>query len=154
MVYGWKCGYEVSGIDANAVGEYLEKASKKHGKITAAQVVTDAKKRRHPLHNYFVWDDAKAASYYREVQAGRVIRAVVMVADEDAGASPRAFVNVVEEEEGAPERGYLPVAVALSKKETREYVLETARSELGAWRRRYAGLMELSRIFRVIDEIK
>lgn len=43
------------------------------GALTARDVVLDARKKDSPLHGYFEWDNAKAATKFRLVQARRLI---------------------------------------------------------------------------------
>jgi len=56
----------------DAVRERLDSLAAR-GHLTPRDVVADAKRKDSPLHSYFEWDNAKAATKYRLVQARRLI---------------------------------------------------------------------------------
>ncbi len=154
MVYRFRDGVRLAG-SAQVVGETLEDVRRRNGgRLTAASVLSDARRRRSPLHRYFEWNDQAAAKEYRLAQARLLIRAVVVVSgpeDEQQFAPVRAFVMCGEAEERP--RSFTHVCEAMRDEELREQVLSRARDELLVWRKRYEALREFARVHEAIDEM-
>ncbi len=149
VIYGWRAGSRVS-LDAQRVGEAIQKLTKRHnGVLEPGHIVDAARDEASPMHPHFEWDDATAAEAYREDQARELVRSLTVdVSKSNLETKPiRAFVNV----DVGPDRGYVSTAVAMSSQELRKQVIERAWSELEAWRRRHAELTELGRIFSMVD---
>lgn len=135
-------------VEAQVVGERLERLRKKHDIITPALVVHDAEDNRSVLHPCFEWDDSKAAKAHREDQARYILRSVtVEIPEREKMRAVRAFVHV-ETEEAA---GYTSIEYAMGKKEMRQQIIDRALSELGDWQRRYDMYEELGGVFAAID---
>ncbi len=152
VIYGWRSGSRVS-LDAQRVGEAIEKLTKRHnGVLEPGHIVDAARDEQSPMHPHFQWDDAEAAELYRENQARELVRSLTVdVSRSNLEARPiRAFVNV----EVGSERGYVSTATAMSSEDLRKQVLERAFAELEAWRARHAELSEMARIFAAIDETR
>jgi len=137
-------------VRAQVAGERLELIRTTNGgRLTPELVVRDAKPTKSPLHLAFEWDDTKAAARYRIVQAGDLIRAIIVVTDEAPDSVPvRAFVNVEDDE-----RHYTSVQYAMSDKELRAQVVNRALLELTQWQQRYKDLKELAEVFSVIKKV-
>ena len=76
----------------------LLKIQGKQGILTAEGVLKEAKKKRHPLHNHFDWDDTTAGKRWRVHQANMLIaQAKVTVVDHEE-TRVHAFVSVKTEE--------------------------------------------------------
>lgn len=138
-------------VGAQVAGERLESIRKGNkGRLTPVMVVEDARPKKSPLHNAFEWDDTKAAESFRLVQAGDLIRAIIVVTDEAPDAQPvRAFVNI---ESG--DRHYTSVQHAMSDKELRGQVVNRALLELTQWETRYKDLKELAVVFSAIKKVR
>lgn len=152
MVYQWKEASRVV-VDAQIAGEELERIRTFHnGRLEAEMVVELSRNTSAPLHGAFEWDDKKAAHGYRVEQAKYLIRSIeVVVATPDDKPQPiRAFVSVQRDDD----RSYTSVQHALSDNELRRQVLAQAWMELEAWRKRHAELVELAKVFAVIDEAR
>jgi hypothetical protein len=96
---------------ATVAGKYLAGLSRKHNGISAEVLVCESRKARALLHRCFEWDNRKAAAKYRQVQAGTILRSLVVVvqqSDDEEPVQVNAFVNL----EDAPE--YLPVQVVMA----------------------------------------
>lgn len=152
MIYQWREGFRLPG-DPNEVGTHLEALrQKQEGFLTAEEILKDAHKKRSPIHPYFEWNDTDAAREYRLSQARYLMRAIVVVREEGVEAEPhRAFVVVSSE--GKSDR-YTSTRDALSDEDMRNQLLERARNEMLAWRRRYSELVELAEVFQAIDKIQ
>lgn len=83
--------------------DQLQAIRERHGKLTPAIVVDEARDAEHPLHDRFEWDNTIAGEAWRRAQAHELIRSVRVVykkADERAPEkSVRAFHAVRLEEE-------------------------------------------------------
>ncbi len=164
--YQWKSsiGYLPAGhvpIPPHEAYNTLQAIQKKRGAVSASIVVEESveKAKNKPtgqLHGMFEWDDAKAANYQREETARLIIRSIEIVYKKTKDSKPvvgRALVSVTNREEIAPEgKIYIPTTVAMRKADTREEVLQRALDEITKWRRTYAHLSELAKIFSVIDK--
>ena len=152
MVYKWKAGSHMpKGLDAQRIGEHLERLRAEEEGLTPERVVDDARHEDSPTHPYFQWDDAVAAERYRIVQAGHLLR-VVVVEVEGADEKPtttRAFVVVSEGEETV----YTSTELAMRDDVLRAQVLARAKAELRAIARKYAELEELRDVFEAIDRV-
>lgn len=145
----WRPGSRVS-IDAQKAGRELERIERKNGNVTPAAVVDAARPESNPLHDHFEWDDAVAAEAHREDQARRLISAITIDTSRSnlTPAEPRRlFINVVEQ----GEQHYVSLTRVMSDKELRAQVLERAKDDLRAWRKRYADLTEFAAVFAAID---
>jgi len=150
MVYHWK---PFSGLRANAqaVGEALEQTREENGVLTPAVVVVAAWPIDSPLHPCFEWDDALAATRYREDQARYVLRHIAVEMEVNSEMKTlRAFVNVSQDGDTA----YTSLAVAMSDKALREQVVQRAWRELGAWRDRYREYDELAGVFSAMEKAR
>ena len=70
----------------------------KHGMLTAEGVLKEAKKKRHPLHNHFDWDNTKAAKRWRVHQANMLISQATVTLTEHETKTVHAFVSIKTEE--------------------------------------------------------
>lgn len=151
MIYQWKKGaHHAPNIEAQTAGEELERIRvHNNGRLENADVVSAARDKASPLHPAFEWNDKKAAEAYRLDQAGDLIRAVdvVMEKDDDTAKPIRAFVSVKRDED----RSYTSIQHALSDDDLRAQVVAQAWSELEAWRKRYAELVEFAKVFALIE---
>lgn len=149
--YTWVNGAQVDGIAAQVAGDELERIRvKSNGQMTPRAVVDESRPDDAPLHPVFEWDDEVAAEAWREEQARYVIRSVAVVYEEAPQQEPqRAFVSVSVEKRPS----YTSTAAALSDADLRQQVLQRALSELASWRKRYAELNELAKVFTAIDKI-
>jgi len=76
----------------------LLKIQKTYGTLSASAVLKEAKKKRHPLHPYFNWDDSSAAQKWRLHQANMLItRAQIIITDHEE-RTVSAFISVNREE--------------------------------------------------------
>lgn len=88
----------------------LRAVERKHKRVTAESLVTDAKATNHPWHHRFVWDDTKAghlyrlyqardmiaAVHYQEVRGEQIFRSCAYVRDPEAAPNEQGYVSVVK----------------------------------------------------------
>lgn len=156
MVYR-KNEYEYGGgwhpnVDANTVGEALERIEAEHGVVTSELFLEESRPENAPTHDVFEWDDSAAAEKYRLHQSSMTINNLRVVIRNDSvqEGQRKAFVNISVEQKA----NYLNVVDALSKPETREIVLERAVRELEQFKNKYDSLSELAAIFTAIEAVK
>jgi hypothetical protein len=81
--------------DPQEIGEALKKiADANNGLLKPSSVVKAAADKGSRLHQYFEWDDAKAANSYRVSQARAIIRSVIITRDDENTPPIRAFVSI------------------------------------------------------------
>lgn len=117
--------------------------------LNAKSLVDVSRPDEAPLHKEFEWNDSIAGEKYREHQARRLIRYVVIETPEVPKATPvRAYVNITAEKTGA----YRPVDVVLSRPDSRAMLMRQARGDMEAFRAKYMSLMdELQEVFAAIN---
>lgn len=145
--YIWKDGARVKWLDAQTVGEHLDRLQQHEEGLTPDVVVQDARRRQSPLHGAFEWDDAAAAHQHRLETARSLIRSVSITFQGDVDTTPkvvRAFLHTGD--------AYEPTVVVLSSVEKRSIVVTAALSEFNAVRRKYHALTELAAVYAALDE--
>ena len=70
----------------------------KHGILTAEGVLKEAKKKKHPFHNHFDWDDTKAAKRWRLHQANMLISQATVTLTEHEPKTVHAFISIKTDE--------------------------------------------------------
>lgn len=144
------------GVSAQIAGERLKEIEERDGSITPQAVVEDARPEGSLLHPVFEWDDEKAAEAYRIHQAGNFIRCIVVVPEkDDAVKGPvKLFINTNPTNDGQKKTGsFVNFQSAMENPESRTVVLSNAKHEMLMFKRKYAKLTELSKLFAVIDEL-
>lgn len=148
MVYKWS-GYSYK-INAQIVGEEIEKIEQKKGSFTPRDIVKTAQAEKNPLHPLFEWDDKKAADAHRLQTARQILCCLIKVEKDQKPV--RAFVNI--ETKAPTKQGlFANIRTAMETAETREIVLQNALAELMAFKSKYASLIELSSVFEAIEKL-
>jgi hypothetical protein len=81
--------------DPQEIGEALKEiADANNGLLKPSYVVKAAADKDSRLHQYFEWDDVKAAHSYRVSQARAIIRSVIITRDDEDTPPIRAFVSI------------------------------------------------------------
>jgi polyhydroxyalkanoate synthesis regulator phasin len=141
-VYKWVEGSKMPG-DANAAGRVCSELAEQ-GKLTPEELVNASRDEESPLHGMFEWDDTIAAEKYREVQARKIIRSVEIVMT-DSPVPQRAFQTVEH-------KTYRRIETVMGSEEMRRILLNNAKKELDAFRRKYSRLTELAMVFEAIEK--
>ena len=106
--YEFRNGARIKGgVDAQTVGDELDRIRDKHNGITPQDVVDESAPADAPLNPCFTWDDVEAANEYRKVEARSIVRSVRVVYPDKKETEP-AFVHVKREEtvDGEETGGY------------------------------------------------
>jgi hypothetical protein len=149
--YAWKEGFPwASRADAQAVAVRI----KRIGYIEPREVLEDGRDPSSPQHNIFEWNDEAAAEEYRLIQAGHILRSIVIVRTDTTELKKpiRAFVHVVPQDKLKPV--YVDTMIALADENMRAQVLEKALKELEMWRETYENYSEFHPVFEAIDKVK
>lgn len=145
-VYKWKAGARALNCDAQTAGEVCSELDRA-GMLSPSTLVDVSRPTDAPLHDAFEWDNDVAAEMYREVQAGHIIRSVEVVVTGTAEPT-RAFVNVSM----TGTRHYTNIVRALECKDGRESLLQQAKNDMQAFKRKYSQLRELASVIKAMDK--
>lgn len=156
--YSWKWNVPA---DAQKVGSELEAIYEEHGKLTPPLIVEDARNDDRETHKLLEWNEAAAAEKYRNEQARHIMRNIIVVQSTPAAKSEveeppkvikfRAFENVETVEQ---ERYFMPMQVAVSREDTRNYMLKQAMLALQSFRQKYGMINELAAVIDAIDALE
>jgi len=126
--------------------ERIRKANK--GFLRPVDVVTAARSESSPLHDWFEWDDGKAAEEFRLEQARRLIRFTIeKIGPEETNV--RAYVSLRSDRDEGD--SYRSLREVVTVKPLRDELLRQALTEADAWRKRYETFVELKDVFLAID---
>lgn len=114
----------------------------RHGTLTPEVVVKEASDPSSPLHGSFEWDDTEAAHQWR-IQQARVLIGRFKV---EVQVSPKKTVKCRQFTHVRSRDEYVPTEEALGDPEMRDVVLEQARRDLAALRRKYAALVDFDKL--------
>jgi hypothetical protein len=152
MVYKWK--NDRFGVEAQKAGEEIERIEKTYGGIEPCMVVDESKPEDATLHNCFDWDNDKAGQRWREQQARVLICNLVSVQVGELGTEyeTRTFVNVVTNKD-ENENGYVSMSIVLGNEDYQKQVLEQAKKEFTAFKKKYFCLKEFISVFKEYDTV-
>lgn len=121
----------------------VELSEENNGQITTSLVLKDAKRKESPLHDYFEWDDTKAAHQHRLQQARMLIKRVNVVIFKPE----EQFIHVPKFKQKG-EGAYKPIKTVV--KSSTEYELAKQEAE----KRLNAAQEALSNLIRVASKSK
>lgn len=116
------------------------KSLEKGGMLTPYDVVNEAKKQDSPIHECFLWNDAKAAHEYRLWQARELIASVRV---ELFGKECDGYINILTQINDEPLQGYFSMEKVLSEKALLKKVIQDALREIEYWEKKYKEIIEL-----------
>lgn len=149
----WKSGFRAK-IDAKKALSEVDKIREKHnGRVTAGRVVDHARPKRNPLHSQFEWDDKIAAEEHRKEEARTMLRSIEVIYTGAQEVGPvRALEVVTEVIDEEPQKVYRSSSEILEDPDARDELLGNAIRDALRFKRRYAVLSELAKIFHELDE--
>jgi len=150
MVYNW--GSVKFPVEAQKAGEEFERIEGTYGMVNPVTVVEESIPEKAVLHECFEWDNSKAGQKWREQQVRVILGNLVTVymSENEVEHIGRTFVNVATESEDFS-RSYLSMSNAISNKDYRKQLLDTAKREFESFRRKYRDLKEFAKIFDEYD---
>ena len=126
--------------------------SDEKGRLRPEAVVEKAKARSSPLHDWFTWDDSRAAAKCRLDEARVLIRSYSVVIEQTHPVTTRAYVSLKSSRlQGG---GYTPIQRILSDRELHAEMLGDALEEIAEVERRYGHLRELQTVFEEARKVK
>lgn len=157
--WSFRAGSRLKG-DPKKVAAELQRIKKNSSgdkqQLYAESVVQAAEPTRSILHDYFEWDDDKAAQEYRLEQARHLIRSIRITYDNpkapEKDIEVKLFVNLDGGQTNTPEP-YIDVATALTEEQYRAQLLRNALRDAHRWANKYRALTELDTIFNAIEHI-
>lgn len=144
MIYKVKSGARLP-VSAQVAGEECERLES-NGMLTPRNLVDVSRPDDAPLHKCFEWDDGIAAERWRETQAAYIIRSVEVEIEKHSEPT-RAFVATITDNT----REYKSIGYVMRRSDSREALLDAAKRELLAFRRKYKNLYELAEVMDAID---
>jgi hypothetical protein len=148
----WKPATRVA-IKADVFGEVLEKIRATNDGVASNEAIVEAARPKDsPIHSLFEWDNSAAAEKYRQEQARYYARHVIKVISRPTKEKPAQtrIANIcVKGSDGKSERR--DAVLVMTDKEMRLQAIEDCLKLLMGIRRRFAHIVELSKIFMVID---
>jgi hypothetical protein len=135
--------------DPNEIGNALEDIARNHdNRLRPEDVLNEARKRNHPLHRHFIWDNDKAAELYRIDQARALIRSVKIIAAEEVNqAAGRAYHSI--QDNG---RSYRSASEIKSSVSLQLSLYLAALRDLKAWEKRYRSIAHICELVGVARE--
>jgi len=128
--------------------EILTDIYEKHGEITPKIVVEEARPHDSLLHHRFEWDDSVAGEAYRRVQAGGLLREV-MVRLPDSPNGEHKFVRAFHSRREAGDKiatGYMPTVEIVQDPLMTRLLLKEFEREIVEIKRKYGHLTEFAQI--------
>ena len=165
-------GSRFSNKDAQILGPWLRSLARPGMKTTDEQIVQAARPADSPGHPYFEWDDARAGSYYRRLQAQNMKRAIQFEIVGSSGQSHRIAVvqtvpvTAVDPRDGRKNDRGLPIGVLVATEsvraapQQREEILRRCYAEVRAFKRKlgvYRDILEtpaMRSLFEALDAVE
>ncbi len=139
--YAWRTGFHAS-ASADAVMTELVRLGVRDCGLTAELVLDQARDKNSLLHGFFEWDDSVAAEKYRVEQAQSLIRAIVVLPEENT--TPALIRAVVRVGDGQEKGRYWETERAMSDEQMSRRVLLDAARDAQAMSARYRALSKYS----------
>ena len=164
--FTFSAGSHFPASQAQIVGKFLIELQERSGDeaLKPKQVLEAARPKASPIHDYFTWDNQKAAEKQRLEEAAYLLRSIqieyVDLGPERRAGTMRMLVNLrrdpVEEDEASrpSDRVYLPMVSVLKDPEWRRQLLMEALDQAIHWRTRYEHFTELATIFAAISRVE
>lgn len=143
--------------EAKIIGVELERLNRER-RCTAPDILAAATPKNAPLHEFFEWDNSKAATEFRLAQARNLARHIgIRIVDKKTGRvrEVRAFyaVTLPVDDADAP-RSYISIERVNADPALRIQVIAQAKQQLLSWRKRYDDYSEIfAPIFEAIDQL-
>ena len=131
------------GIDPYKVYDEIQSLGEN---VKPEMIVAAAQDSNSELHKCFEWDDTEAARKYRIIQAGNLVRNLVIVESKEK-SEPQQIRVMYTSQDG----GYKRTKLILHNPDEYEALKNRAMAELRAIKNKYNMILELKEIFDLID---
>ena len=134
---------------------YKEELNRLHlkygGRLTAQDIVNEAKKKDSPLHDYFDWDVKQAAQKYWLSQARSLVRVVkVTYLNDPSPQQPKRAVVTVVRDDGS--RSYSGILSALSTERSRMALIAREIRTIKGCKDRLKAYSEMIQLIPLLNE--
>jgi hypothetical protein len=129
----------------------IKKLEDKLGRVTAENLVAAASEKRHPLHNDFTWDNAKAGHQYRLDQARAIIVSIRPAVSDVSRKLCTAYVR--DPSIPSQAQGYIAVAKLRTDHDAAHEALSNEAVQLQAQLDRMRGLATALDLVAELDAI-
>lgn len=168
VIYSVKTGSIIPQARAQEIGEYIEGLEKVLD-ITPQNLVDDARGKDSKLHEFFEWNNKKAAESHRCYQARKIVNhfeIVIVDVQTEEESTTRAWHSVVvasqdtlddpdgKDGKGEPVRAFVNTLAVFAEPDYKAQAVDNALREVNGWRRRFSIYSELEPIFVGIDEVE
>ena len=165
MKFQWKPhARKLRKLDVQAVGDELEQLREKNGgRLTPADVVEAARRRRSAMHKAFTWNNDAAADAYRLVEAQHLLRSIeVRVTVETPGKPTKVLTRLYVHNEPTEkdllddpdaEPAYTSIQTVLTDADATKQLLAKARRDIQIYKRKYVILRTLAHFDTLFDAI-
>ena len=143
-----KGAWKIEGFYNADASKVLDELSELGDEYSLSDVVEKAKDENSEMHSIFEWDDSVAGEEYRKIQAGKMVRNLVIVRNDETEekTNVRYFVST-----GKRDSTYTPTRLVIRNQDAYEELLKRALAELRAFKEKYSTLSELEEILALID---
>ncbi len=143
-----KGAWKIEGFYNADASKVLDELSELGDEYSLSDVVEKAKDKNSEMHSIFEWDDSVAGVEYRKIQAGKMVRNLVIVRNDETEekTNVRYFVST-----GKRDSTYTPTRLVIRNQDAYEELLKRALAELRAFKEKYSTLAELEEILALID---
>ena len=118
----------------------------------AEKILEKARDEETELHKCFTWDDSVAAERWRMREAGLVSRQLVLKRVEDDAPKDQTEIRLFYSTDN--KSGYKPTQIIVKKQDEYQALLNMAKKELQAFKKKYATLKnDLLEVFEAIDQL-
>lgn len=143
-----KGAWKIEGFYNADASKVLDELSELGDEYSLSDVVEKAKDENSEMHSIFEWDDSVAGEEYRKIQAGKMVRNLVIVRNDETEEKTNVRYIVST---GKRDGTYTPTRLVIRNQDAYEELLKRALAELRAFKEKYSTLSELEEILALID---
>jgi hypothetical protein len=137
--------------DSEVIKELKRIAKENKGLITPDSIVERAKSKTSILHKFFDWDDSIAAQKHRLHQARQLLRVTVEYIETYEDKPVKVFVSLTPDR--LTREGYRTLTNVMEDEQLRGILLDDAVSDMETFKKKYALLRELEKVFMEMEEV-
>lgn len=143
-----KGAWKIEGFYNADASKVLDELSELGDEYSLSDVVEKAKDENSEMHSIFEWDDSVAGEEYRKIQAGKMVRNLVIVRNDETEEKTNVRYIVST---GKRDGTYTYTRLIVRNQDAYEELLKRALAELRAFKEKYSTLSELEEILALID---
>ena len=137
-------------VPAQTVGEFCERLQASETGLSPRSFVEASRDPNSPTHPMIEWRDEIAAEAYREEQARKIIKNLIIVREtDDADERDRGFVVTP-----GGQSQYVTLESALGNEAWKAHLLKEARKDMLAFKAKYRRLTELAAVIGEMDKVQ